>query len=382
MGICNSTTQNKTQSKKSKVTQYQLNPPTSSIKANSNYILSESIAKRTDLTNDYILSEKILGEGSSGIVCLGTAPSGINYAIKRINKSDKKINHLMKEAEFLLNLSHEHIIKCHAIYEDLKMISFIIELAEGGDLFDFISKASIGEIPHEATIDIMIQILETLDYLHTVKGIVHRDVKPENIMVCINNGIPTIKLIDFGFATYINYEKGLNDYVGTPQFVAPEIIAKLRYNEKVDVWSAGVILYNMLTGYEPFYSEYKSKLDEQILYKDIKFDKIENIELRALCKGMLTRDSGKRLSALEALNIARIIRNNISNPQQEKEEKELVSVNTRAMTFESICERYQMDTNMVNQLQYVFRESKIKDFLSFEAFYQIQFFKSHMTLLN
>lgn len=388
MGICNSTKSTKQQANGRTIKSKQaMNPKadddkssnenatratTLALDANSDYLLRKEIAIRKDITEDFMLTDIVLGEGSSGLVCQGTDSSGKKYAIKRINKHNNKcLSDYVKEAEFSLNLSHEHIIKCYSIYEDLKMISFVLELAEGGDLFDFISQAPIGEIPYVASIDIIIQILDTLNYLHTIQRIVHRDVKPENFMVCIDNGRPVIKMIDFGLATFINQGK-LNDYVGTPQFAAPEIISRQPYDEKVDIWSAGVVLYNMITGYEPFYSEYQSQLKEQILYKNINFDKIKNAALRSLCQGMLTRDPKKRLSALEAGDIAREIRSNLY-----PDDISTIDSNTFKPTdIKSICEKYRIKNDKTDKFQYYIAENKIKDFLSFESYYQIQLFKN------
>ena len=184
------------------------------------------------------------------------------YAIKKINKEKiKALKPFILEAEISLQLKHENIITYYEIYEDSKYITYVMDLGEGGDLFDFIVGCPLGHLPADIVIDLLIQIFSVVDYLHSVKGIVHRDLKPENFMIKIDsNNRPKIKLIDFGFATYIpkNGEK-ITEFLGTREYAAPEILEHSGYREKVDEWAIGVIMYNMLTGFEPFKSNTHQK---------------------------------------------------------------------------------------------------------------------------
>ena len=276
------------------------------------YLLPETYAKHDDITKYYKISPFFLGKGSSGVVCEAESSTCEKFAIKRINKSSLKPSHnIHKEAEFNLSINHPNIIKCYDIYEDIKTISFVMELGEGGDLFDFIVNTPTGQVPLDASIDIAEQILSTVTYLHTEKGIVHRDLKPENFMVTINEqNRPLVKLIDFGLATYIPKDKNspLTEYVGTPQYAAPEVVNHDCYDEKVDIWSTGVILFNMLTGNEPFRGESRSELNDQIKYKRVNFSLLENDSMRELVKKMLERDVKMRVSANEALEMIRKIK--------------------------------------------------------------------------
>ena len=158
--------------------------------------------------------------------------------------------------------------------------------------------------------------MDTINYLHNTLGIVHRDLKPENMIIQINKqGLPNIKVIDFGLSDYKPIKGQINsyltDYVGTPSYAAPEIINKEPYDEEVDIWSLGVLLYNMLTGLEPFSGKYSSELNEQIILKQIKFDIITNESMRNLCKKFLERDADKRINALDALNEIRNIKSDL-----------------------------------------------------------------------
>jgi serine/threonine protein kinase len=113
--------------------------------------------------------------------------NGTKYAIKKIKK-DKltDIKSLILEAEISLQIKHENIIAYYEIYEDLDYISYVMDLGEGGDLFDFIVGCPLGHLPADIAMDLLIQIFDVVDYLHSAKGIIHRDLKPENFMIKID----------------------------------------------------------------------------------------------------------------------------------------------------------------------------------------------------
>ena len=176
-----------------------------------------------------------------------------------------------------------------------------MELGEGGDLFDFIVNSPIGHLPLDITIELTEQILSILVYLHYEIKIIHRDLKPENFLITIddNNNIQ-IKLIDFGMSTFYVKGKKLYEYLGTPNYAAPEIVLEDGYNEKVDIWAMGVILFNMLTGFEPFKGRNEAELENEIKCKEIDFEIIENEDMRNLCKKMLNRIEYERINAKDA----------------------------------------------------------------------------------
>ena len=311
MGVCDSSSKNEdshslsTQDyssshfkNKNKLTEKEL-----ILKKNKGFILPENLAKRDDVKKYYNIQKKVLGEGASGIVCIGIR-NGVQYAIKMIRKDKiKALKPFILEAEISLQLKHENIITYYEIYEDSQYITYVMDLGEGGDLFDFIVGCPLGHLPADIVIDILIQIFGVVDYLHTEKRIVHRDLKPENFMIKINaDNKPQIKLIDFGFATYIpqNGEK-IREYLGTREYAAPEILEENGYLEKVDEWAIGVIMYNMLTGFEPFKGNTPSEIKDSVLYATIKFDKIEDVDLRDICEKLLNRFVVKRITCREAL---------------------------------------------------------------------------------
>ena len=292
------------------------------------YILPEALAKRGDLSKFYKISKKIIGEGASGQVCIGEKDNK-KYAIKRIKKEGiRSPEQMILEAEISLNISHKNIMNYIEIFEDLIYINCVMELAEGGDLFDFILNYPSGHLPDDIAIDLLIQMFEVLDYLHNEKKIIHRDLKPENVLIYIDeNNHPIVKIIDFGLATYIPKDNTkLTEIVGTRAYSAPEIIEKCGYKEKVDEWAIGVIMFNMLTGYEPFMGKSPSQLKDNIRFSKINFNLIENNELRELDKKLLNRFVQKRISAKEALEETNKIKN-INFLEEEENEDDNENVN-------------------------------------------------------
>ena len=157
--------------------------------------------------------------------------------------------------------------------------------------------------------DLLEQMLEGLHYLHEVLGIVHRDIKPENFLLYKDGDKIRIKLIDFGFATYCKNDETMNEQLGTPQYAAPEIFEQKAYNNKVDLWSLGVVLYNMIKGTQPFSNRDIEKIKEQVLHKQINYDGFKNNDLKNLCMGLLERNPEERYSAYQALSELRTIQN-------------------------------------------------------------------------
>ena len=272
-------------------------------KKNNGYILPTALAKREKIENYYNIKQKILGEGAYGQVCIGEK-NGTNYAIKRMKKDNlKDLKLLLLEAEISLSIKHEGIIIYYEIFEDLEYISYVMDLGEGGDLFDFIVGCPLGHLPADIAIDLLIQIFDVVDYLHSVKRIIHRDLKPENFMIKIDiYNKPKIKLIDFGLATYIPTNgKKIREFYGTREYAAPEIYESSGYLEKVDEWAIGVIMYNMLTGYEPFKGETPSEIKDSVLFSQIRFEEIEDVDLREINKKLLNRYVANRICSKDAL---------------------------------------------------------------------------------
>ena len=197
--------------------------------------------------NFYHKFEKI-GKGSYSTVFKGyNKKNKNNYAIKVIDieKNKSNINRFYLEIQLMKRLNHKNIIKLYDTHENDKYIYIIMEFCKYGDLRQFINKKPLNEYKTQI---IMRQIINGLEYLYNNK-VFHRDLKPQNILVS-NNCI--VKITDFGLAK--EYEENiLSDTIcGSPIYMAPEILQNNKYDNKADIWSLGVIFYELLTGKTPF----------------------------------------------------------------------------------------------------------------------------------
>ena len=271
------------------------------------YLIDNSIHE--NIKNHYKLNSKI-GQGSFGKVFLAEDNSGEKYAVKCFKK--KKFtsdNFSINEIKIGLKVKHPNILGIKEIYEDMKSIYLVMEYCNGGNLLDYIVKAPSGKLDDITTVNIIIQILDAVNYLHNIIKICHRDIKLENCLISYKEeNKPIIKLIDFGTAQYIEKNKKFKGKIGTLKYMAPEIFVRPFYDEKVDLWSVGIILYNMATGRDAFELKIKKNTNVDILNKEIIFDLIENEDIRNLCKELLERNPNKRIEAKVALKKAKIIK--------------------------------------------------------------------------
>lgn len=177
---------------------------------------------------------------------------------------------LKQEIEISLEVCHENIIKCHKIYEDVHYVNFVFDYINCGDLFDYIIQSENNCVLEFQAAMIFSQILDALHYLHTI-NISHRDVKLENFLIINEENKIRVKLIDFGFAAKTSVSP-FTDKIGSLSYLAPEIFTELTYDTKVDVWATGIVLFNLLTGKQPFSNNSESEMISEIVSKDINFE--------------------------------------------------------------------------------------------------------------
>ena len=156
-----------------------------------------------------------------------------------------KVNLKDRELLIMKKIKHPNIVSFYDSFEESNQLNIIIEYCEKGDLQEFLNGRKMKE---KHALHYFYQILQGLNYLHS-NNIIHRDIKPQNILIDKYN---VCKIADFGFARYKEEDTLLKTVCGSPLYMAPEIIKKQHYTESADIWSAGVLFYQMLTGYQPF----------------------------------------------------------------------------------------------------------------------------------
>ena len=167
---------------------------------------------------------------------------------KQLYQSDSKRAGLISEITILKSQDHPNIIRVYEFFEDERRLYIVMEHCSGGELFaEIIKRKNFNEIN---AAQIMQQLFSALAYLHG-KQVVHRDLKPENILLEDQHDVLNIKIIDFGTAVIVPEGRGVKGMVGTPYYIAPEVV-NAEYDCLADLWSAGVIMYILLSGQPPF----------------------------------------------------------------------------------------------------------------------------------
>ena len=206
---------------------------------------------------DYYTFEKTLGQGQFGVVKLAVhKATGAYVAIKAVRKQDMKpieIYQQRREIEVLKMCQHPNIIKMRDLFENSENYYIVLEFMDGSDLFDHL-KSRHFKISEDRARELAIQIARALQYLHSY-GIVHRDLKLENVMMSDNTDKAVPKLVDFGLAKIIGPTEKAVEPFGTLGYVAPEVLKKEPYNQSCDLWSLGCITYALMSGSLPFDDE-------------------------------------------------------------------------------------------------------------------------------
>ncbi|XP_020253168.1 calcium-dependent protein kinase 24-like [Asparagus officinalis] len=268
--------------------------------------------KTPDLTEHYTLGEKI-GRGSSGTTCLCTDKSnGKQYACKSILKSTlnskEDYEDVLNEIEIMHHLSElSNVVRIRETYEDSESVHLVMELCEGGELSRRIKENK--RFNERKAACLIKTIVEVVEGCHSL-GVMHGDLKLENFLFVSKAEDASLKAIDFGLSVFYKPGDVFNKINGTVYYVAPEVLEK-KYGREADVWSAGVILYLLLSGYFPFYSASKDaaetfkKIFDQILKKPLNFKSEPWPSIsggaKDLVHKMLNRDPKKRFTAHQVL---------------------------------------------------------------------------------
>jgi len=274
-------------------------PRLSAISFNSSNFVSTYEGSILDLYN----LQSIIGQGAFGKVYVGVSRlNGMRRAIKALDRSaltSESRDRIRREIEILKELDHPNIIRIIEVVEDERHINIVQELCQGGELFDRIVKNK--RFSEDLAAGYMRQILSAVTHCHKA-SIVHRDLKPENILF-ESADTNVLKVIDFGISRKHFAETPLRKQYGTAYYMAPEVL-KGSYDEKCDVWSCGVLLYILLSGYPPFNGSTqqdiraKVKAGQYVLTGGVW--PIISTEAKDLINQLLTFDPAQRISAEQA----------------------------------------------------------------------------------
>ncbi|KAI9115605.1 hypothetical protein K1719_013274 [Acacia pycnantha] len=250
---------------------------------------------------------KELGRGQFGVTYLCIEIStGRPYACKSISKrkltsrADKE--DMKREIHIMQHMSGQpNIVEFKGAYEDSHSVHLVMELCAGGELFDRI--IAKGHYSERAAASICRQIVNVVHICHFM-GVMHRDLKPENFLLSSKDEKALLKATDFGLSVFIEEGKVYRDIVGSAYYVAPEVLRR-RYGKEIDIWSAGVILYILLSGVPPFWAETEKGIFDAVLEGHIDFESQPwpNISDSAkdLVRKMLTQDPKKRITSAQVL---------------------------------------------------------------------------------
>ncbi|KAF2297992.1 hypothetical protein GH714_006872 [Hevea brasiliensis] len=234
-------------------------PPSTSISpANPPSNIGPILGKPYVDINSLYFFDKELGRGQFGITHLcREKTTHLNYACKSISRrklvNNEDVENVRREILILQHLTGQpNIVEFKGAYEDRQNVHLVMELCSGGELFDRITaKGSYSEVEAAA---IMRQIVNVVHACHFM-GVMHRDLKPENFLLVNKEENSPLKATDFGLSVFIEQEKVYTDIVGSAYYVAPEVLNR-NYGKEIDVWSAGIILYILLSGVPPFWAEH------------------------------------------------------------------------------------------------------------------------------
>lgn len=275
-----------------------------------NSVVSQNLVTKGKVSakvlGEFIMIKQKLGEGSFAEVYKGYRKADkLPVAIKVINKGRIDNNPKMKSSlEFEISvlrrkeIDHSHIIELYAVHKSRNHYYLVMDYCGGGDLHKYIKENGPKGLPEPTVRKFASHIAKGLKCLRDLH-IVHRDLKPQNLLLTSSDQHATIKIADFGLAREIQPQDLAGTFVGSPLYMAPEVLEGQKYNEKADLWSVGCILYEMFTGYPPYIAQNIVMLVKLIQEKKLIYPLSIPQEAVSLMEGLLQRDPNKRLSFVQ-----------------------------------------------------------------------------------
>ena len=275
--------------------------------------------------------DQILGKGSFGTVILANdSKTGECFAIKKVNKEKAGtmgLKLLQREVDILKRVRHPSIIVLHGIFETHRSMYLVFDYCDRGDLKKQLTKR--GRFLEEEAKEIFKKIVEAVRYVHQA-DIIHRDLKLENILCKSQPAADTekhmvdfdIRLIDFGLSVIKDGQDSMIDtWVGTPLYMAPEVVKNTGYNHLCDVWSLGVILFQLLSKTFPFYSDNEDTLYKLICAAKPNFNKPHWVSISDAAKHLIIKMlhpvAAHRLSTGEVLDHSFLTGTEWSDPKEQ-----------------------------------------------------------------
>lgn len=252
--------------------------------------------KTRRLTIQDLVMLTTLGTGTFGrvrLVKFKGNPRSIPLALKMLKKSVvlklKQVDHITSEKAILERVQHPFVIRLLDTFQDEAYLYMLFEFVSGGELFSRLRRE--GRFANDVALFYTCEILLVFEYLHGMQ-VAYRDLKPENILIDRQGHI---KITDFGFAKVMS-EKTYT-LCGTPEYLAPEIIKGQGHGIAVDWWALGILIYEMIAGFPPFYAENPYEIYDKILSGRIEFSKVFNVKVKDLIKKFLQAKPMKRYGA-------------------------------------------------------------------------------------
>jgi serine/threonine protein kinase len=240
-----------------------------------------------------------LGKGSFGtVVLVKQNDSGRLFAQKQFKKASlvvrkKLVDQTRTERDILKSIRHPFIVKLYYAFQDQEKLYLILEYAQGGELFHHLSMERM--FPEDTARFYMAEMVLALEHLHQVVGVVYRDLKPEN---CLLDSEGHLLLTDFGLSKVaVDDADKCNSFLGTIEYMAPEVVAGKEYGMAVDWWSFGALSHDLLTGSPPFTANNNAKTQEKILRAKLQLPYFLGPDAKDLLTRLLRKDPKKRLGS-------------------------------------------------------------------------------------
>lgn len=273
------------------------NPIDGTFLTNDNMIYSRDNKTVVNLDDFDLL--KVVGKGNfAKVLQVRKKDTGKIYAMKILNKvklaESDQVEHIKTERAVLQYVEHPFLVKLHFAFQNKEKLYMVMDFVNGGELFFHLKREKRFSEPRVKLY--AAELFLALDHIHK-HNVVYRDLKPENVLMDREGHV---LLTDFGLAKILSNQDRTHTFCGTPEYLAPEVLLQQGHGKPVDWWSYGTLIYEMLIGIPPFYSENTQEMYDMILHSELLLpDQLLSKEVQDLLIRLLARDPRKRLGSGE-----------------------------------------------------------------------------------